>query len=206
MGDIKIYLYNVYESKYILNFQKNEIKTLNFNKIKEIFQQKFSINLNDYSFSYKKDINCPFDENNIEKLIEQGIIFKSKNNINEYDKQIDNLKKEINVLQNELKDINKKKHNEIIILSALKSEKDNWERKVKDNIDNAVKEQIKLDKITNELVTINELKNEEQKKYDEIKKNISEKSNIYEQLEKAIEEKTEISRILDDNVIENNFK
>ena len=206
MGDIKIYLYNEYESKYILNFQKDEIETLNFNKIKEKFQKNFCINLNDYSFSYKKDINSPFDENNIEKLIEQGIIFKSKNNIIEYGKQIDNLKKEINELQNELKYINKKKHDEIIKLSALKYEKDNWEKKVKNNIDNAVKEQIKLDKITNELVTINELKNEEQKKYDEIKKNISEKSNIYEQLEKVIEEKTEITRILDDNVIENNFK
>jgi chromosome segregation ATPase len=206
MGDIKIYLYNEYGSKYILNFQKDEIETLNFTKIKEIFQKNFCINLNDYSFSYKKDINSPFDENNIEKLIEQGIIFKSKNNIIEYGKQIDNLKKEINELQNELKYINKKKHDEIIKLSALKYEKDNWEKKVKNNIDNAVKEQIKLDKITNELVTINELKNEEQKKYDEIKKNISEKSNIYEQLEKVIEEKTEITRILDDNVIENNFK
>ena len=78
MGDIKIYFYNVYESKYILNFQKDEIETLNFNKIKEIIKNKFKINLNEYDFFYKNDMNSCFDENNIQKLIEQGIIIKSK--------------------------------------------------------------------------------------------------------------------------------
>ena len=205
MGDIKIYFYNVYESKYILNFQKDEIETLNFNKIKEIIKNKFNINLNEYDFFYKNDMNSCFDENNIQKLIEQGIIIKSKKNMNEYEK-MDNLKKEIEVLKNELKEINKKTVQENYILSVLKSENENWERKVINKVDEAVAEQIKLDKISNELVSISELINKEQNKYDEIKKNITEKSNIYEKLAKNIEEKTEISRILDDNVTENNFK
>ena len=205
MGDIKIYFYNVYESKYILNFQKDEIETLNFNKIKEIIKNKFNINLNEYDFFYKNDMNSCFDENNIQKLIEQGIIIKSKKNMNEYEK-MDNLKKEIEVLKNELKEKKKKTVQENYILSVLKSENENWEKKVINKVDEAVAEQIKLDKISNELVSISELINKEQNKYDEIKKNITEKSNIYEKLAKNIEEKTEISRILDDNVTENNFK
>ena len=41
-------------------------------------KNKFKINLNEYDFFYKNDMNSCFDENNIQKLIEQGIIIKSK--------------------------------------------------------------------------------------------------------------------------------
>ena len=196
-------------------FYKNDINhSINENDINKfikngiLFKLKENKNKNNIS-NHQINNNNSYNQNEKDKILNElqkynEIKEKYENEKKSLEEEIEKMREKKDNLEQKIKELKKNILKNNTKNEILKNENEKWEKEVFTKVENAAKEQINLDKITNDIIEMHKSFNKLKVKVNQLDTNILEKTKIFDTLVQKIEEK-ELSRILDENVVENNF-